>query len=104
MANLVDWIKSAANGEPIEAVAIGRVPTWTDEDYEDKAPTLLTWRKARPILDVEFNSGYGSPSCLPICAWTKSRVIFVSVYDGATGIEWLPRNPMPFNPTWIGGW
>lgn len=109
MANLKDWIEKEANGEPIEAVIIGK-RGWREEEDEDEVrfrdqprKRLLTWEEAKPWLDYEFSSGYGSPQCNAIHAWTPSRVIFVSQYDGATGIESVPRNPSTDDPGMPGG-
>lgn len=109
MANLIEWIESTAEGEPIQAVVIGKtrwydygkenIPTW------DKQPRgkVISWEKAKEFLDYQFNSGFGAPGCNAIYAWTKSKVIFVSQYDGSTSIEWVPRDPIECNPEMPGG-
>lgn len=107
--NLVKWIEEEAMGEPIEAVVIGKMG-WGDYGSEDvpryaEQPRgkVLMWEEARPFLDYNFNAGYGAPSCNAIYAWTASRVIFVRQYDGSTGIESVPRNPVDCAPSMPGG-
>ena len=102
MANLKQWVLSVAAKEKIEAVVIGNMG-WSDykletipEASQDKSNwnKVLSWRKAAPLLDYEFDSGYGSPGCQAITVWTKSKVIFISQYDGSTGVTSVPRNPV----------
>lgn len=100
-ANLVDWIENIAQGEPIEAVVIGglgRRP-W-DEQIRNRP---LTWAQARPLLDYTFDSGYGAPGCNAIYAWTPTKIIGISQYDGSTSPFWIPRNPIDCEPTMPGG-
>jgi hypothetical protein len=59
---------------------------------------LYTWPEARPFLNKEYDSGYGSPGCPEFTAWTENRVIFVDQYDGATSVQWVPRHPTPPPP------
>lgn len=63
----------------------------------------IFWSAAKPHLDYYYDGGYGSPSCHAIYAWTDSKVIFVSQYDGATGLETIPRNPSPCDVVMPGG-
>jgi len=59
-----------------------------------------------PILDYEFDSGYGAPECPRFVAKDKEKVYFPWQYDGATGIDfvWLDmdkyldfqNNPTPY--------
>lgn len=44
-------------------------------------------------LDVEFNDGYGGTEGEPFTLWTKRRVYFPVVYDGAEWVGSVPRNP-----------
>jgi|GEM_PF-2945500 len=107
------------NGGNIEAIVVGpfgRSYLWeevwedVDPDFETEARlpkglcnTPLDWLIARPFLDYVADHGYGAPGCHPIYAWTKTHVIFVSQYDGATGLEAIPRNPTPGRPVMPGG-
>lgn len=111
MANLKQWIEKAAEGELIEAVIIGNMG-WADyklEELPESARDTNNWNKpllwdvAAPLLDYEFDSGYGAPGCQAIYAYTKTKVIFISQYDGATGYECIPRNPVECVPTMPGG-
>lgn len=109
MATLYGWIVKAADGKPVEAVVIGRMG-W-GEYKSEKVPNysacpkgvVLTWEEALPWLQYEFCSGYGAPSCQAVYAWTADRVIFISQYDGATGIEYMPRHPTAGEPNMPGG-
>jgi hypothetical protein len=89
---------------PILAVTISRPygDRWGSErpEYVGK---LLSWEAARPIIDYEYDNGYGSAGCHAVYAWTETQVIFVSEYDGATGISEVPRNPTAGTPEFSGG-
>ncbi len=114
MSNLKEWILKVANGEPIEAIVIGKpvqaslvtppadIP-WAHQD-ESNFNRVLSWHEAEPLIDYPFDSSYGLPRCHAVTAWTKSRVIFVSQYNGATSIEYAPRNPVNHMPSMPGGW
>ena len=115
MATLREWILKTANGEFIEGVVIGRTGgNGSDEDYvlgddladdygseaipnyqEHPRGRVLSWEDAQPHLRYQFNSDHGSVRCEAIYAWTASRVIFITQYDGATWPCWVPRNPNP---------
>lgn len=100
MANLVNWLEKYSL-EQIEAVVIGEMG-WENSQYSSqKRGVVLTWEEARPMLDYEFDSGYGAPECNAITVYTKSRILFISQYDGSTQLNSLPRNPeahMPYMP------
>lgn len=111
-------IEGVVASEPIEAVVIGLVggdSPWPDaesrdygEDYcravpRDKKGIILMWEQARPLLDYDYDRGYGGPECHAVAVYTPTRVVFVSQYDGATGVESLPRNPCNFWPPMPGG-
>ena len=44
-------------------------------------------------MDVEFYDGYGAGGGCAFTVWTKDRVYFPAVYDGATWVANVPRNP-----------
>ncbi len=44
-------------------------------------------------LDQEFDPGYGSAEGCPFTVWTAKFVYFPWVYDGAEGVESVPRHP-----------
>ncbi len=109
MANLAEWIEEEAAGEPIEGVVIGEMG-WGDYGSESVSiyasqprGKLLDWKTARPLLDYEFDAGFGAPGCNAICVWTPSKVIGISQYDGATSPFSMPRNPADHMPEMPGG-
>ena len=44
-------------------------------------------------LNERFYDGFGSSNGKPFTAWTKDRVYFPVVYDGAEWVGSVPRNP-----------
>ena len=62
--------------------------TWTDVECK-----TLTEEE----LDIIFDCGYGTSEGVAFTLWTKKRVYFPTVYDGAEGVDSVPRNPN--NPT-----
>lgn len=103
MANLVQWVESEANGQPIIGVVIGE-PQYGCRifDVEPVINQLITWESAKPLLDVEFDCDYGGAECPPITAWTDELVITVHEYDGSTRIGSVPRNPCNHSPKFGG--
>jgi hypothetical protein len=57
----------------------------------------------RPLLDFEWDRGYGSPSCYALYAYSDSYIYFVSQYDGSTTLNRVPRNPIECIPHMPGG-
>ena len=109
MSTLKEWIEKCADGEPVLGVVIGQMG-WGDygsemvPGYKEQPRNrLLTWEAALPHLSYEFDNGYGAPGCNAIYAWTASRVIAISQYDGATAPFWIPRNPQDCVPEMPGG-
>lgn len=69
------------------------------ETWDDVEATTLTLQQ----LAAEFDDGYGIAEGCPFTIWTKSRVYFPAVYDGAEWVACVSRNP-DGNPTnHIGG-
>lgn len=108
MAVLAKWIEQIAGGEPIEAVVIG---PHDDDTFKgdghvpfNAAPIgrPISWAEAKPFLSYEYDSGHGSADCHPVFAWTASKVIQISEYDGATGASWFPRHPIECEPEFDG--
>lgn len=60
-------------------------------------PEDLDWNR-------KFYGGYGGPEGVPFTAWTKERVYFPVVYDGAEWVESVPRNPCDEALDHRGGW
>lgn len=105
MANLKEWLLGAEDefGKSIEAIVVGkhdnkgyREPAMADENI------VLSRDAGLAKVDQEFDNGYGGADCFPLYAWTASRVFFVAEYDGATGLNWAPRNPMAITPEFSG--
>lgn len=67
----------------IEAMKV-RGENWTDVE----ACTLTDAQ-----LDVEFDDGYGCVNGKSFTLWTKRRVYFPVVYDGAEWCASVPRHP-----------
>ena len=109
MANLKQWILDESGKEKILGVVIGEMGWGSFNDQKvpnyAKQPKgkVLTWKKATPWLDYEFSSGYGAPECNAVYAWTKTKVIAIGQYDGATWAYSLPRNPTDIMPNMEGG-
>ena len=101
-SNLIDWIESEANGEPVEWVVIGEPERHSlkKADLEKGLVygEMLSWDEARGYLNYGFYDGFGGPECHPITAWTSSKVIFICEYDGSTRTGSVPRNPSTFTP------
>jgi hypothetical protein len=71
---------------------------------KDKMGMLLTFEQAKPMMmDWCFNGGYGSPDCYATYVWTNKRVIWVTQYDGSTGLDSAPRHPINVMPSMPGG-
>lgn len=99
MSNLYTELLKLAADEAIEGVVIGAYDLYELPTYIDK---VLSAEQAKPILDYEYDSGFGCADCHPFFAWTRSKVIFVHEYDGATTVVWVPRNPREITPEFGG--
>lgn len=106
MANLKQMIEVAAAGEAIEAIVVGVHDSDVYRDGDKRpgeiANKVVSWETAAPVLDVEYDNGYGAADTFPITAWTASRVIFVHEYDGATGVNFVHRHPVDHKPSFGG--
>lgn len=96
--NFKDDILEVAGNEKIEAIVIGKMDNYHSgyartEKADAAAGNVLTWDDAALLLDYEYDSGYGGVDCNAITAWTKTRVLFVAQYDGATWVSYVYRNP-----------
>jgi len=73
--------------------------TWREEITKAMKKHGETWAdvEARAIteeqLDARFDWGYGSSNGASFTVWTKNRVYFPAVYDGAEWAESVARNP-----------
>jgi hypothetical protein len=106
-ANLKAWVVEAAAGEPIEAIVIGHRGGGEDRfAYDENIPTheiqrtgvVLTWEEAAPMIDYTFDDGFGGADCNAVYAWTATRVIAISEYDGSTDCYSIPRHPVDCLP------
>jgi hypothetical protein len=109
-----DDIIRAADGEAIEAIVIGRFGWGSIHESDEEAygfarsarvpvpqtlkGQVLTWDEAEPYLRYSYDGGFGAPEVHAITAWTKSKVITVHEYDGATSLQFVARNPMAHEP------
>lgn len=117
MSTFAEDIVEAFGGQPPEQVVIGEegwgMGLWLKDDEDDprKVPdamkgTVLLWQQAQPLLDYEYDTGFGSADCHNIYAWGRGKVGFVSEYDGATMVMTVPRSPWSDgaeHPTMAGG-
>ncbi len=69
-----------------------------------KRGVVLAYDEARPMMQTwEFEGGHGAPDCYAVRIWTNQRIIWVTQYDGATGLDSAERNPGPCMPDMPGG-
>lgn len=99
-------IEEVVTGEII-AVVIGE-KGWSgygDEHglSDEHKGKVLTWLEARPLLDYDYDKGYGAPDCHAVAVYTEDEVIMAYQYDGATGLFTVKRNPVPHSPEMPGG-
>ena len=106
-------------GEVVEAIVFGPFG-WGDEDddegeaygedrIDEPIPKsgrgkVLTLEQAKPLMrGWSFDGGFGAPECYATYVWTNQRVIWVTQYDGSTGLDSMPRNPVACVPSMPGG-
>ena len=102
--NAKEKLLELTSGEEIEAICIGE----KGYNYEDETDKPLFFPKsnieeALKLLDFEFDSGYGGEEGYRLYAWTKTKVIIKSVYDGSEAYKVVPRNPETIMPVAYGG-
>lgn len=61
----------------------------------------MAWQAARPPLDFEWTRGYARSDVPALVAWSRSWVLYVAEYDGATAVRRLPRHPVVFVPEFV---
>lgn len=98
------------DGEAVEAIVFGE---WGWGGYGEPSPPavpkekrgiLLSPAVARPLMQSwSFCGGFGAPECYAAYIWTNHRVLWVTQYDGATGLNSAPRNPVAITPVMPGG-
>ena len=103
MATIREWILDEAGEEKIEGVVLG-AKGWGDlDDDEHPKRVVLSWDEAQPWIGYDFHDGYGEPDCHAFTAWTATKVIGVSQYDGSTRPFSMPRHPTVHTPKMPGG-
>ena len=80
-------------------IEISRAMAEHGETWDDLVACTLTDAEA----DAEFDPGYGTSEGAPFTAWSKARVYFPAVYDGAEDAVSVPRNPADEATQHIGG-
>lgn len=105
-----ELLKFIEDDEVVEGIVFG---AWGWDGYaepdeppvpKDKRGVLLTLEQAKPMMnDWCFDGGYGAPDCYATYVWTNKRVIWVTQYDGSTGLDSAPRHPINVMPSMPGG-
>lgn len=97
MANFKEDILAATGDEPILAFRFDSVANYYgNPDPRDAGVILgkvITWEQAAPLVDYEYDDGYGGQDCHNFTAWTETRVFSIHEYDGSTSVIWVDRNP-----------
>ena len=105
-----DLVKFLDDDEKVEALVFGPYGWDGYEEPEnqpvpkDKRGVVLTLEEAKPFMQGwSYYGGYGAPKCYASYIWTNQRVIWVTQYDGATGMDGAPRHPVNIVPDMPGG-
>lgn len=83
--------------------------TWRREITERMEQNGETWADlvactlADADLDREFHDDFGACEGRPFTLWTKRRVYFPVVYDGAEWVRSVPRDPCGEMTRHVGG-
>lgn len=63
---------------------------------EDKINEVMFFERAKKYLWWNAFLQYGEPGIwYPFYAWSERRVFFISEYDTATNLSWVPRDTRP---------
>lgn len=105
MVNLKRTFEDAAAemGDKLISAVVGiddRAEYGSPERDDEIVRQVWPWEEAAKLIDYEYHSGFGGADCHAVIAWGEKFVYFVHEYDGATGIQKVPRNPMPCSPSW----
>ena len=117
-----DLINMLDQDEQVEAIVFGAwgwasAPRSSDEEWEPDSSEpepppvpfklrgkTMTLEEARPYMQGwSFIGGFGAPDCYATYIWTNQRIIWVTQYDGATGLDSAPRYPHDCIPDMPGG-
>lgn len=100
MSNFLKDLKDCIGGEIVEAVVFpSLMDSWRiapDSDPRNKGivvDKVYSWKEAQPLLDYEYDSGFGSADCHFVNIYTDKSVIYIHEYDGSTTPHSVPRNP-----------
>jgi hypothetical protein len=108
MVNLKKSFEEAAeaNDDKIVSAVVGHDERAEYESPEREIVTrpVQTWEEASKKIDYDYSNGFGGADCHAVIAWGEKFVYFVHEYDGATGINSVPRNPMECAPYWADVW
>lgn len=99
-------IRQDCDCEPIESVVIAdRMDYYNDEDSRAVPKEFIgkpfCFGDVRDYFDYEYDTGFGGADCNAIYLYTKSFIVFVSEYDGATSVSSIPRNPIECDPDYL---
>jgi hypothetical protein len=116
MSAWTDLFEMLEDCEVVEAICFGpwgwgsapdKGEKW-EEGYREPTPPTVPFEKrgialspkdAEPMMQSwSFYGGGGSPDCYAAYIWTNKRVIWVTQYDGSTGLNSAPRNPLDTMP------
>ena len=90
-------IEAAAGEEQILQICIESTREYHGDGWhgvpQEKTGVLLSWEEARHLLDYPYDKGYGAEDCHAIYAWTETMLLLVGLYDGATWVQAVPRDP-----------
>lgn len=110
MSAIEELKKMLNDGERIESIVFGDYG-WSGYN-EPEPPAIPVDLRGKPMEIDEaakymktwsFYGGYGAPECYAVYIWTTERVMWVTQYDGATGLNFAPRNPSDTMPEMPGG-
>ena len=71
--------------------------------YDDSWDNVVSCTLTEEELCKKFDDGYGSHEGKPFTLWTKTRVYFPLVYDGAEWVGSVSREPDGIPTTHFGG-
>ncbi len=103
MMTFAKEIEMAAGDEEILSVVIGQnkdfLYVYDDEPHparwisEEFIGVPLSWDVARPLLNYNYDDGYGGQDCHNVYVYTPTEVIGVHEYDGATWLVGVSLTP-----------
>jgi len=102
MLNAKTELLELAGDETIEAIVLGR-KGWDDGGDRPLYFPKNMVKEGLAQLDFDFDDGYGGENGYSLYAWTKTKVIIKSHYDGSESYETVPRNPENILPRAYGG-